>query len=158
MNIKVVFDFHDIFVDSANAWKEAFKELTNDEKVEKLYNDGIPKKEICRKYELDYRIVEEEYRKILKPINKNIEFAKKLSKFYPIDIVSMAREDRLIKDIEKFKLNNIFTSIHAKNIVKNRAQFLKKLSSKYDWLIFFNHEVDKVDIDEKVIYFPINFQ
>ena len=36
MNIKVVFDFHDIFVDSANAWKEAFKELTNDEKVEKL--------------------------------------------------------------------------------------------------------------------------
>lgn len=158
MNIKVVFDFHDIFVDSENAWKEVFKELTNDEKIEELYNDGLPKKEICKKYELDYRIVEKEYRKILKPINKNIEFAKKLSKFYPIDIVSMAREDRLLKDIEKFQLNNIFTSIYAKNIVKNRPQFLKKLSSKYDWLIFFNHELDKVDIDEKVIYFPINFQ
>lgn len=158
MDVKVVFDFHDVFVDSANAWKKAFKKLTNDDNIERLYDDGISKKEICKKYNLDYKTVEEEYRRILKPINKNIEFAKNMSKIYQIDIVSMSREDRLLKDIEKFRLNNIFTSIYAKNIVKNRAQFLRKLSSNYDWLIFFNHEFDKANIDGKVIYFPINFQ
>ena len=95
MNVKIVFDFHDIFVDSANAWKEVFLNMTNDNNVIKMYDKSISKKEICKKYNLDYKDVEEEYRKILKPIEKNIEFAKNISKIYPIDIVSMAKKDRL---------------------------------------------------------------
>ena len=158
MNVKIVFDFHDIFVDSANAWKEVFLNMTNDNNVIKMYDKSISKKEICKKYNLDYKDVEEEYRKILKPIEKNIEFAKNISKIYPIDIVSMAKKDRLLKDIDKFKINYLFSNIYSKEEVKDRKDFLKQLSQKYDWLLFFNHEIDKVNLDENVIYFPINFQ
>lgn len=158
MNIRIVFDFHDIFVDSANAWKEVFLNMTNDNNVIKMYDKGISKREICKTYNLDYKNAEEEYRKILKPIEKNIEFAKNMSKIYPIDVVSMAKKDRLLKDIDKFKLNDLFSNIYSKDEVKNRKEFLKQLSQNYDWLLFLNHEIDKVDLDDNVIYFPINFQ
>ncbi len=158
MNIRIVFDFHDIFVDSANAWKDVFLNMTNDNNVIGMYDKGISKKEICKLYKLDYKNAEEEYRKILKPIEKNIEFAQNMSKIYSIDVVSMARKDRLLKDIDKFKMNYLFSNIYSKEEVKNRKEFLKKLAKGYDWLLFFNHEIDKVDIDKNVIYFPINFQ
>lgn len=158
MNIRIVFDFHDIFVYSANAWKDVFLNMTNDNNVIGMYDKGISKKEICKLYKLDYKNAEEEYRKILKPIEKNIEFAQNMSKIYSIDVVSMARKDRLLKDIDKFKMNYLFSNIYSKEEVKNRKEFLKKLAKGYDWLLFFNHEIDKVDIDKNVIYFPINFQ
>lgn len=158
MNIRIIFDFHDIFVDSANAWKDVFLNMTNDNNVIEMYDKGISKKEICKIYKLDYKNAEEEYRRILKPIEKNIEFAQNMSKIYSIDVVSMARKDRLLKDIDKFKINYLFSNIYSKEEVKNRKDFLKQLAQGYDWLLFFNHEIDKVDIDKNVIYFPINFQ
>lgn len=158
MNIRIVFDFHDIFVDSANAWKEVLFNMTKDNNVIKMYDEGSSKKEICATYNLDYINVEEEYRKNLKPIEKNIEFARNMSKIYPIDVVSMARKDRLLKDIDKFKLNDLFSNIYSKDETKNRKEFLKQLGKSYDWLIFFNHEINKADLDNNVIYFPINFQ
>lgn len=158
MNIRIVFDFHDIFVDSANAWKEVFLNMTKDKNIIKMYDDGISKKEICKIYNLDYKNAEEQYRKILKPIEKNIEFARNISKVYQIDIVSMAKEERLLKDMNKFEINRLFSNIYSKDEVKNRREFLKQLSKNYNWLLFFNHEIDKVDLDDNVIYFPINFQ
>lgn len=158
MDIKIVFDFHDIFVDSANAWKNVFLNMSNDNNVINMYDNGISKKEICKIYKLDYKNAEEEYRKILKPIEKNIEFAKNISKIYSIDIVSMSRRDRLLRDMDKFKINSLFSNVYAKEEVKNRKNFLKQIAQDYDWLLFFNHEIDKIDIDDNVIYFPIDFQ
>ena len=128
MNVKIVFDFHDIFVDSANAWKEVFLNMTNDNNVIKMYDKSISKKEICKKYNLDYKDVEEEYRKILKPIEKNIEFAKNISKIYPIDIVSMAKKDRLLKDIDKFKINYLFSNIADLPNIEDRIEEYKKVT------------------------------
>lgn len=158
MNVKIAFDFHDIFVDSANAWKETLLIMTNDKDVIEKYDSGISKKEICRTYNLDYKNVEDEYRKKLKPIEKNIKLVENMSKIYPIDIVSMARKDRILKDMNKFGIKHLFSNIYSKNEVKNRKEFLKKLSKDYDWLLFFNHEIGEIRFDENVIYFPINFQ
>ena len=49
MNIKIVFDFHDIFVDSKNAWINSFYELSNNKKIIDDYNKKISKKDICKK-------------------------------------------------------------------------------------------------------------
>ena len=54
MNIKIVFDFHDVFVNAHDAWVSAFKESTNDLSVVSDYENKISKKEICKKYNLDY--------------------------------------------------------------------------------------------------------
>jgi hypothetical protein len=70
MRVKVIFDFHDIFVYSEKAWLSAFVQLTNSEEPKRDYRSKMPKKDICRKYDLDYAVVEEKYRKLLKPIPK----------------------------------------------------------------------------------------
>lgn len=157
MNIKIVFDFHDIFVDSKNAWINSFYELSNNKNIIDDYNKKISKKDICKKYNLDYEKVEELYRIKLVKNENNIEFAQKLSKYYDLDIVSMSRKNRLIKDIQKFSLEGLFKNIYSKEDINDRESFLLKLSEKYDWVVFFNHEYDNIIEKNNLIYIPINF-
>lgn len=157
MNIKIVFDFHDIFVDSKNAWINSFYELSNNKNIIDDYNKKISKKDICKKYNLDYEKVEELYRIKLVKNENNIEFAQKLSKYYDLDIVSMSRKNRLIKDIQKFSLEGLFKNIYSKEDINDRESFLLKLSEKYDWVVFFNHEYYNIIEKNNLIYIPINF-
>ena len=158
MNIKIAFDFHDIFVNSHEAWIKAFSEFTDNENIIIDYKNKVSKKEICKKYNLDYENIEKTYRNYLEKIDKNIEFAEKLSHWYEIDIISMARKDRLLKDIEKFNLNHIFENVYGKEQVLNREEYLQKLSKKYDWVVFFNHEYKDIIEKENIVYIPIDFQ
>lgn len=158
MNIKIAFDFHDIFVNAHDAWIKAFSELSNDKKLINDYENKVSKKEICLKYGLDYGEAEELYRAHLTKIDKNIEFAKKLSKFYDIDLISLSRKSRLMKDIDKFDLKDIFTNIYSKEDITTKDEFLKELSGKYDWVVFFNHENNRITELDNIIYMPIDFQ
>lgn len=158
MNIKIAFDFHDIFVNAHDAWIKAFSELSNDKKIVTDYENKIPKKEICLKYGLDYEKAEELYRTHLTKIDKNIEFAEKLSEFYDIDLLSLSRKSRLMKDIDKFDLKDIFTNIYSKEDITTKDEFLKDLSKKYDWVVFFNHENNSIIELDNIIYMPIDFQ
>ncbi len=158
MNIKIAFDFHDIFVNSREAWIKAFSESTDNENIIIDYENKVSKKEICKKYNLNYENIEKIYRNHLERIDKNIEFAEKLSCWYKIDIISMAKTDRLLKDIEKFNLKHIFENIYGKEQVLNREEYLQKLSKSYDWVVFFNHEYADIIEKQNVIYIPIDFQ
>ncbi|MDO4369269.1 MAG: class I SAM-dependent methyltransferase [bacterium] len=158
MNIKIAFDFHDIFVNAHDAWIKAFSELSNNKQIVTDYENKISKKDICLKYNLDYEEAEELYRSYLTKIDKNIEFAKRLSEFYDIDLISLSRKSRLMKDIDKFGLKDIFTSIYAKEDITTKDEFLKDLSEKYDWIVFFNHENNRIIELGNIIYMPIDFQ
>lgn len=158
MNIKIAFDFHDIFVNAHDAWIKAFSELSNNKQIVTDYENKISKKDICLKYNLDYEEAEELYRSYLTKIDKNIEFVKRLSEFYDIDLISLSRKSRLMKDIDKFSLKDIFTSIYAKEDITTKNEFLKGLSEKYDWVVFFNHENNRIIELGNIIYMPIDFQ
>lgn len=158
MKIKVFFDFHDIFVDAKKAWIDAFKEFTNDDTIEIDYNNKMPKKEICKKYNLDYKKVEIEYRDKLVSIEDNINFAQKLSKCYNINIISMAKKERLINDIKKFNLDKLFTEILAKEDIPSKEKYLNSISDNYDWIIYFNHDNNNIIQKNNIIYLPINLK
>ncbi len=158
MNIKITFDFHDIFVNAHDAWIKAFSVLSNEKTIITDYENKVSKKDICLKYGLDYRTVEKLYRTYLTKIDKNIEFAKKLSKFYDIDLISLSRKSRLMKDIDKFDLKDIFTDIYSKEDITTKDEFIKDLSKKYDWVVYFNHENNRIIELDNIIYMPIDFQ
>lgn len=158
MKIKVFFDFHDIFVDAKKAWIEALKKFTNNDDVEADYNNKMSKKDICKKYNLNYEDVEKEYRIKLVSIDDNIAFVKELSKYYQINILSMARKERLNKDIEKFNLSELFTDIKSKPDITNKEEYLKSISDNYDWIIYFNHENNEIIQKDNIIYLPINLK
>lgn len=158
MNIKICFDFHDIFVTAKSAWIAAFTEICSKYKEEILfdYNNKVSKKEICKKYNVKYETVEEKYREYLKPINKNIEFAKKIKRYHSIDLISLSRETRLRKDLEKFSIYNLFDNIYSKLEVVDRKKFLQEYSKDVDYVMYFNHEEPIIKIINKVIYIPID--
>lgn len=158
MKIKVFFDFHDIFVDAKEAWIEAFKEFTKNDEIVTDYNNGMPKKEICKKYNLDYNKVEEIYRNKLTSIDDNIDFAQKLSNCYDINIISMAKRERLIKDIEKFDLDKLFSEILAKEDITSKEFYLNSISDNYDWIIYFNHDNNEIIQKGNIIYLPIDLK
>lgn len=162
MNLKIFFDFHDIFVDAKSAWIKALKQLTKSkEEVEKDYNSGLSKKIICKKYNLDYEEAEELYRNYLNPINENIDFAKKLSGFYKINILSLSKKSRLLSDMQKFGIMDIFDTIISKDDISkynSKDEYLNSISSKYDWILYFNHEQDTIIQNGNIIYLPINLQ
>lgn len=158
MKIKIFFDFHDIFVDSNDAWMKTLFELSNKSAIINDYNSKLSKKDICKKYNIDYSVAEMEYRKKLQPINSNIEFAQKLSKYYKLDIVSMSNKERLLKDINKFNLKSLFCNIYGKEKVVDRERFLLNMSNDFDWVLFFNHEYDSILIKDNLIYVPIDLE
>lgn len=158
MKITIAFDFHDIFVDAKSAWISALSHFCPDKNIITDYNNGISKKKICQKYDLPYSEVEELYRSLLRPILKNIEFAEKLSLNYPLILVSMARRDRLQKDLSKMNLAHLFSWIYSKEQVVDRKQFLERLACDPDWLVFFNHEYPGIIQKDNIIYMPIQFE
>lgn len=158
MKIAIAFDFHDIFVDAKSAWINTFNHFCPDANIITDYDNGMSKKKICQKYGLPYSEVEELYRVLLCPILKNIEFAEKLSAYYPLVLVSMARMDRLQKDLDKMNLAHLFSQIYSKEQVVDRNQFLKRLANDSDWLVFFNHEYPEIIQKDNLIYIPIQFE
>jgi len=161
MKLIIFFDFHDIFVDAKSAWIKAFKEITKCEEIEIDYNKKISKKEICEKYKIKYEEVEKLYRKYLKSFEDNIDFAKKLNKYYKINILSMSRKDRLLNDIKKFDLNDLFDKIISKEDIKKfttKDEYLNSISSNYDWVIYFNHEKETIVQKNNIIYLPIDLK
>lgn len=158
MNIKIVFDFHDVFVNAKESWLKAFMAFTNSKQIKQDCLSGIPTEEICKKHNLIYPKVEKQYQKLLKPISANIEFAKKLSKCYPLDIISLSEKQRLLKDLDKVRLTKYFKNIYSKPEVQNKLDFLRKVGSNYDWIVYFNHDLDTIEIYDNVVYVPIDLQ
>lgn len=158
MNVKICFDFHDIFVDAKTAWIEAFTNLCKEYREDIIldYNNKVSKKDICKKYKLEYEVVEKKYREYLKPINKNIKFAKEIQKYHSIDLISLSRDTRLKKDLEKFSIYNLFNKIYSKLEVIDRTVFLQEYSKNTDLVLYFNHEEPAIKIINKVIYMPID--
>jgi len=55
MKIAVTFDFHDLFVKSKEAWIEAFKQFDSSEKSISLLEEGVSRREIAKKLNIDYK-------------------------------------------------------------------------------------------------------
>ncbi|MBE6827111.1 MAG: class I SAM-dependent methyltransferase [Ruminococcaceae bacterium] len=155
--MEVYFDFHDVFVSSAEAWKNALRQLGADEAAVTDYELGISKRLICEKYHVSYENLEEEYRKQLRPFKRNITFAKKLSAFVEINILSAARRERLLKDIDKFNLGELFTSVYAKGDYTTKEDFLTQRAKNSDWILFFTHTCQDPMQISNVVIIPIDF-
>lgn len=155
--MEVYFDFHDVFVYSAKAWKEAIKQLCSNELAISDYDFGVSKQRICEKYNISYGELEEKYRKLLQPISRNIAFAKQLSRFIEINILSASRRERLINDIDKFNLGELFNIVYAKGEYISKEAFLINRAKKTDWVLFFTHTCSEPRQINNVVIIPIDF-
>ena len=157
MPIKIFFDFHDIFVDARTAWIKSFIFFNNSQSIIDDYINKMSKKDICIKYKLDYEKVEEKYREYLKKNSENILFAQKLARKYDLSICSLSAKSRLEKDMDKFALNSLFKEIYSKNDVVSKKEFLMKFAN-YNFVIYFTHEVKKIEEYENLVYIPIEYK
>lgn len=158
MKLKIFFDFHDIFVDARKAWIDSFKEITNNDEIETDYNSKMSKNKMCKKYNIDYNEAEKKYREKLNCIDDNIDFAKKLSKFYKINIISMSKKERLLKDIKKIGLEGLFDEILSKEDINSKETYFLSISKDYDWIIYFNHDSNEIIQKDNIIYLSINLK
>lgn len=158
MTIKMVFDFHDIFVDAKGAWILAFRQSGGGAAAVEMYESGVPKRTICKKLNLDYDRIEQVYRSHLHILHTRVEFAKVLSKYYSVEIVSCSDAKRLELDMDKFSLQPLFSNVHICESSKMLHSFLVHMSQECDWLVYFNHTRQKIEKYENLIYMPIVFE
>lgn len=155
--IKFYFDFHDIFVDSRSAWLNALEELGAPLESYEAYNRGVSRHIICKRYGIDYNVLENTYRRLLKPIEKNIIFAQKLSQRVNISLLSAANKRRLYMDLQKFNLDSLFEKIYSKEDFITKHEFLVDKSKAYDWVVYFNHSSHDIRQDGNIVEIPIDF-
>ena len=156
MNIRFVFDFHDVVVDAKSAWEQAFGTVENCDSIINLYRTGVSKREICNTYNLNYNQIEEVYRANLRTIDENLTFIKKLALVAEVEIVSCSNAERLMKDIRKFDLEHLFSKIAVCKKVQLHDYLLRE-SKECERLIYFNHVIPGIKTYERLTYVPINF-
>lgn len=157
MKIGIVFDFHDIFVDSKSAWRKAFKDFDSSILSTKLLDRGLSRRYIAKIIGKEFDKIENRYREYLKPINQNIKLLKQLNKNFKIFLVSRSSKNRLYEDIKKFKLKRYFYKIYSREDYQDLESIFNKIikTGEFDFIIFFNHDINKFYIKRKVIYCPI---
>lgn len=153
----MVFDFHDIFVGSKSAWRKAFKDFDNSALSTKLLDMGLSRRYIARILGKEFSKIESRYRRYLKPINQNIKLLKQLTKNSKIYLVSRSSKNRLHKDINKFKLKRYFHKIYSREDYQDLESIFNKIimTNRFDFIIFFNHEINKFYIKRRAVYCPI---
>ena len=159
MKIGIAFDFHDIFVNSKQAWRETFKLFDKSDSSISLLDRGFSRKYISKLIGKDFRIVEKEYRKRLKPIKENIDLLKELNKGFKIFLVSRSSKARLINDLSKFNLTKYFNKIYSKEDSITLSEILNRITKEnnFDFLIFLNHDLNRFYRNGKIVYCPITF-
>ena len=59
--------------------------------------------------------------------------------------------------MDKFALNSLFKEIYSKNDVVSKKEFLMKFAN-YNFVIYFTHEVKKIEEYENLVYIPIEYK
>ena len=130
--ISICYDLHNTLIKSDPAWLKAFKKLCkNRYPVIKQEYKFMSRKAICRKYNIDFEILENEYRKHIRLNKKVCKTYYKYLDEYPTMIISNAPASRVYKDIEKCKLNHDLVKIYTKEDgEKPASKYINKILSQ----------------------------
>ena len=125
------FDLHNTIVNSDNAWKKAFQKMLPDKQCYKaldMLDNGVSRHKICEKYNISYDSLEEEYRNNLECNYYIIEWIRMIKRESKVILISNARKERIMKDLEKFKITLLFDQIYSGDDgKKNNCQYLEKI-------------------------------
>lgn len=127
--ISICYDLHNTLIKSNHAWLKAFKKLCKDKypAIKQEYK-FMSRKSICRKYDINFESIENEYRKYIR-LNKKVckTYYKYLDK-YPTMIISNAPSSRVYKDILKCKLKHNSVKIYTKEDgEKPNSEYINKI-------------------------------
>lgn len=108
MKLSIWFDFHDTIVDSSKAWLKAYKYYCSKKEYRKisfLYKKGYSRKKLANMVNIDYYLIENKYREYLKTKRIITWLLYYCINKYDVIIISNASRKRILKDLEKVKIN-----------------------------------------------------
>lgn len=150
MRILICFDLHDTLVNSTRAWLKAYKIIRpNDYKsIKKDYKKGMRRKEICKKYNIEYEQLKIIYRKKLSKNKLVMKFYNIIRKKYSTCIITNASLERATNDLNycNIKYDKLYTSLDG---LKPDSKYILKImkENKSDYLILIgNQKEDKLTL------------
>lgn len=152
MKILIGFDLHDTLVFSTDAWLKAFKTVSPNT-FSKIKNDYmiISRKEICKKYNINYEKLKKIYRKNLKINNKVVKVYKKIYSLFDTCIITNASLERAIQDM-------LFCGIKYKKLytkedgLKPNIHYINGIinEQKCDYMIYIGNKEEDILIGNNV--------
>lgn len=117
MNCTFVFDCHNTLINSNFAWIEAFVEHIGEDKrkeVEKCLYGKKKRRDIAKKYSIDFTLIEESANKYMHPLTKTIDFIKYLNSINSnVYVISNAPSRRVLRDMEITGIRKHFEYVYT---------------------------------------------
>lgn len=137
--IAISYDLHNTIIKSDRAWLKAFKKICkeNYSAIKQEYK-FMSRKSICKKYNINFEQLENEYRQHIKLSRRVCKvYYEYMYKFQTL-IISNAPASRVFKDVEKCGLEHSHVKIYTKEDgEKPDGEYIKKILSqnKIDFMI-----------------------
>lgn len=152
------FDLHGTIVNSDEAWKSAIIKVAPSklrDVILNAYNSGVSKRCICTLYNINFSLLEEEYRRCLSCNDKVVQLIKLIFKKQEIILISNGNKERVYKDLQKFGLVNYFSKIYTKEdgdkTDKNYIDHIIK-SNNIDLLVYIGNNWEEDVLDNEKAY------
>lgn len=155
MSIGVVCDCHNTLVNSNEAWIKAFVDYIGEEKYEEveLYLYGkMKRRDLAKKYLLDFNLVEKTAESYVTRKQQTIEFLLILKKMgIKLFVVSNAPRRRVVKDLQTANIDYMFENIYTEEDggKRNKDIFEEILNrNQLDYLLFIGNE----EFDDNILH------
>lgn len=151
MKLLVCFDLHDTLVNSTKAWLKAYKKMSPNKykEIKKDYKKGMFRKEICKKYDIEYNRVKAIYREHLHEKKFVIKYYNFIRNNYDTCIITNASSMRAKEDLEhcNIKYDKLYTSDDG---LKPDSKYISKImkENESDFLILIGNQ------DEDILTLP----
>lgn len=147
MRLLIAFDLHDTLVNSTKAWLKAYKRMNSNEykKIKKDYKNGMFRKDICKKYDIEYEHLKEIYREYLHENKLVLKYYDLIRNNYDTCIITNASSIRARKDLEhcNIKYDKLYTSEDG---LKPDKKYIYKImkENKCDFLILIGNQDEDI--------------
>lgn len=113
--IAICYDLHNTIIKSDSAWLKAFKKICKENyPIIKQEYKFMSRRSICKKYDMNFEQLENEYRRHIILSRKVCKVYYKYMRKFQTLIISNAPASRVYKDIEKCRLEHSFVKIYTK--------------------------------------------
>lgn len=152
-------DLHNTLLLSNEAWIKAYLHyncnIDKDQLAKSIYNKES-RKEISKKYNIDYEMVKNKYHENCKPNIKLIMFIKMLKELnIPVLLISSSNKEKVDKDLLKLKNYIVFDKVYTKeNFKKDNMKDWNRIikENKADLMIYIGNDYDEDIIkNDKVV-------
>ena len=152
MKVLVGFDLHDTLILSTEAWLRAFK-IVAPNIFSEIENDYMifSRKDICKKYNINYENLKKIYRKNLKVNSNAVKVYNKLCTLFDTCIITNASFERATQDMIfcGIKYNKLYT---RENGLKPNIDYIKDILNKQkcDYLIYIGNKNEDILIGDNI--------